>query len=53
MAGPGYTHEPHTVGKMAANIILPRVHRVISNLKIWALDVYHGIRPKHIQADLD
>jgi len=49
----GYTHEPHTVGKMAAHIVLPWVHRVFSNLKTWALGVYHGIRPKHIQAYLD
>lgn len=53
MVGPGYTHEPHTGDKMAASIILPQVHRVISNLKTWALGAYHSIRPKHIQADLD
>lgn len=29
----GYTHEPHTVGKMAAHIVLPWVHRVFSNLR--------------------
>jgi hypothetical protein len=49
----GYTHEPHVVGKMAAHIVLPWVHRVFSNLKTWALGVYHGLRSKHLQAYLD
>jgi hypothetical protein len=39
-------HDPHIVGKMAAHIILPRVHRVFFNLKVWALGVYHGLRRK-------
>lgn len=39
---PGYTHEPHVVGKMAAHVVLPWVHRVIANLKVWAMGVYHG-----------
>ena len=50
---PGFTHEPHVVGAMAAHIILPWVHRVISNLKTWGLGVYHGLRRKHLQAYLD
>ena len=32
---------------------MPWVHRVFSNLKTWALGVYHGLRRKHIQAYLD
>src|SRR5439155_3048707 len=46
-------HEPHVVGKMAAHIVLPWVHRVFSNLKVWALGVYHGLRRKHLQSYLD
>lgn len=50
---PEVTHEPHVVGNMAAHIVLPWVHRVFSNLKRWALGVYHGLRPKHLQSYLD
>lgn len=50
---PGVTHDPHVVGPMAAHVILPWVHRVFSNLKAWALGVYHGLRRQHIQAYLD
>jgi hypothetical protein len=46
-------HEPHVVGKMAAHIVLPLVHRVFSNLKTWALGVYHGLRRKHLLSYLD
>jgi hypothetical protein len=38
---------------MAAHIVLPWVHSVFSNLKTWALGVYHGLRQKHLQAYLD
>jgi hypothetical protein len=47
------THQPHIVGPMAAHIILPAIHRVFSNLKTWALGVYHGVRRKHLAAYLD
>ena len=50
---PGVAHEPHVIGKMAAHIVLPWVHRVFSNLKTWALGVYHGLRRPHVQAYLD
>jgi len=50
---PGFKHEPHVVGKMAAHIVLPWVHRVFSNLKTWALGVYHGLRRMHLQSYLD
>jgi hypothetical protein len=49
----GITHDPHVVGKMAAHILLPWVHRIFSNLKVWALGVYHGLRRKHLQSYLD
>jgi hypothetical protein len=41
---PSVKHDPHVVGKMAAHIVLPWVHRIFSNLKVWALGVYHGLR---------
>lgn len=50
---PGVAHEPHVVGPMAAHIVLPWVHRIFSNLKTWALGVYHGLRKPHLQAYLD
>jgi predicted RNA-binding Zn-ribbon protein involved in translation (DUF1610 family) len=53
VGAPSVRHDPHVVGKMAAHIVLPWVHRVFSNLKIWALGVYHGLRRKHVQSYLD
>ncbi len=50
---PGVAHDPHVIGTMAAHVVLPWVHRVFSNLKTWALGVYHGLRPKHLQSYLD
>jgi len=50
---PGLAHDPHTVGPMAAHLVLPWAHRVFANLKRWALGVYHGLRRPHLQAYLD
>ena len=50
---PAERHDPHVIGAMAAHVVLPWVHRVFSNLKTWALGVYHGLRPKHLQSYLD
>ena len=50
---PGISHDPHVIGPMAAHIVLPWVHRVFSNLKTWALGVYHGLRRRHLQSYLD
>jgi transposase-like protein len=50
---PEVNHEPHVIGPMAAHLVLPWTHRVFSNLKTWALGVYHGLRRKHLQAYLD
>lgn len=50
---PGVAHDPHVIGPMAAHVVLPWVHRVFSNLKTWALGVYHGLRRTHIQTYLD
>src|SRR3954468_19958307 len=46
-------HEPRVVGDAPAHTVLPWVHRVFANAKRWALGVYHGLRPKHLQAYLD
>lgn len=50
---PNLHHEPHTVGAIAAHVVLPWVHRLFSNLKTWALGVYHGLRKRHLQSYLD
>lgn len=50
---PAVRHEPHVIGPMAAHLVLPWTHRVFSNLKAWALGVYHGLRRPHLQAYLD
>jgi transposase-like protein len=50
---PSVKHDPHVIGKMAAHIVLPWVHRIFSNLKVWALGVYHGLRRRHFQSYLD
>ncbi len=50
---PKVSHDPHVIGAMAAHIVLPWVHRVFSNLKTWALGVYHGLRRQHLQSYLD
>ena len=43
----------HVIGKMAAHIVLPWVHCIFSNLKVWALGAYHGLRRKHLPSYLD
>ena len=49
----GVAHDPHVIGKMAAHVVLPWVHRVFANVKTWALGIYHGLREKHLQSYLD
>lgn len=50
---PEVDHDPHVVATMAAHVVLPWTHRVIANLKRWALGVYHGLRRNHLQSYLD
>ena len=50
---PGVSHDHHVIGKMAAHVVLPWVHRIFANLKVWALGVYHGLRRSHLQSYLD
>jgi transposase-like protein len=49
----GYRHDPRVVGNMAANIVLPWVHRLFALLKRWGLGTYHGLRRKHIDSYLN
>jgi transposase-like protein len=50
---PGINHDPYVIGAIDAHKVRPRVHRVFSDLKVWALGVYHGLRRKHLQSYLD
>ncbi len=52
-APPNIDHQPQVVGLRKAREVLPWIYRVFSNLKTWALGVYHGLRAKHLQAYLD
>jgi predicted RNA-binding Zn-ribbon protein involved in translation (DUF1610 family)/transposase-like protein len=49
----GYGHTPRVIGKMAAHILMPWIHRVFSNLKRWGLGVFHGFRKKYLNAYLN
>jgi ISXO2 transposase-like protein len=42
-----YRHDPRVVGKMAAHVVLPWIHRVFALMKRWELGTYHGLRRKH------
>ncbi len=50
---PDSNHDHHVAGDMAADKVLPWVHRIFSDLKVWELGVYHGLRPTHLQSYLD
>jgi ISXO2-like transposase domain/Transposase zinc-ribbon domain len=56
---PGYArlkdvkHDPKVIGDAPAHLVLPWIHRVFANAKRWAMGVYHGLRPAHLQAYLD
>jgi hypothetical protein len=43
-------HDPRVVGETPAHLVLPWTHRVFANAKRWAMGVYHGLRPGHLQA---
>ena len=45
----GYDHRPKTQGAAQnAAKLLPRVHRVFSNLKTWLMGTHHGVGRKHL-----
>ena len=50
---PNIDHQLQVIGLRKAREVLPWIYRVFSNLKTWALGVYHGLRAKHLQAYLD
>lgn len=49
----GYRHDPRVVGKMAAHIVLPWIHRAFSLMKRWSLGTYHGLRRRHVDTYLN
>ena len=49
----GYNHQPKVIGKMAAHIVMPWIHRVFANFKRWALGTYHGVRKPHLRRYLE
>lgn len=55
LAALGYRHDPQVQGdETRAGMILPWVHRVISNLKTWLKGTHHGrVDREHLQAYLD
>ena len=50
---PGRTHLPRTVRGKKAHELMPWIHRVFSNLKRFAMGVYHGFRRKYLSAYLN
>lgn len=48
-----HAHRPKVVGKMAAHVLLPWVHRVFANLKRWAMGTLHGLRKAHLSRYLN
>jgi hypothetical protein len=38
---------------MAAHFVLKWSYRVFSNLKTWALGIFHGLRSQHLKRYLD
>jgi len=51
--GPNVNESPGIIGASGAYKASARVHRIFSDLKVWALSVYHGLRRKHLQSYLD
>ena len=49
----GYRPDPRVVGKMAAHIVLPWIHRAFSLMRRWSLGTYHGLRRKHVDTYLN
>ncbi len=58
LAAAGYVHDRRSQRAARAlgedpGELLPRVHRVISNLKSWLLGTHHGVSADHLQVYLD
>jgi hypothetical protein len=50
---PGINQDPRVIGALDPQKMRPRVQRIFSDLEVWALSVYHGLRRKHFQSYLD
>ena len=49
-----YDHKPQTQGgAVNGSVVLPRIHRVFSNLKTWLAGTHHGVGRKHLPHYLD
>src|SRR6185312_7644406 len=55
LTGLGYAHEPMAIRKTPelADMHLPMIHLVFSNLKTWLAGTHHGVSPQHLQAYLN
>jgi transposase-like protein len=51
----GYEHEAVTLGGdlKLADVVLPLIHLVFSNLKAWLIGTHHGVGHRHLQAYLN
>ncbi len=52
----GYLHDAKPIkgSGLKAHVVLPRVHRVISNMKRWILGTHQrSVQPKHLQSYFD
>ncbi len=51
----GYEHDAVTLGgdPKLAEMALPLIHLVFSNLKAWLIGTHHGVRHRHLQAYLN
>jgi len=52
-SGPARNDDRPAIDASGAHKTSPRVHRILSDLKVWALSVYHGLRRRHLQSYLD
>jgi transposase-like protein len=50
----GYRHRPRKqTGAAPEDLLLPRAHRAISNLKAWMHGTHRGVSKEHLPVDLD
>lgn len=48
-----HVHQPKTVGRLAAHVLLPWIHRAFANLKQWLMGTLLGVSKPHLKRDLD
>jgi transposase-like protein len=49
----GYDHRPRKQAAAPGEQLLPRAHRVVSNLKAWMPGTHRGVSPEHLPVYLD